>query len=258
MPNTSWSLTIGNGGENHVGMEFLGNRRTKGSGWSFNDLNSAKEMMELLGKHSEIHDLNELLPTELRTGVPPAHFMVVRNFLGGKTHEDLIHELESYEWDAKYYDTRRQKVLNKLARTNVCYGDTHQNPDYEHKRGTIIAWDESPLVFRIKKFIETLMNEKDLIVEGNKYHDVNKNGIGAHGDAERVIVACCRAGAPNPIKFGYFHKGIHVGESLECTINGGDLYLMSEEAVGTNWRSYNKYTLRHAAGAAKYLKFKTE
>ena len=184
--------------------------------------------------------------------------MVVRDFLDGDVHDSLVKELESYEWDAKYYDVRRQKVLNKLARTNVCYGDAHQDPDYENKKGTIISWEESPLVFRIKKFVETIMDEKQLIVEGNKYTDVTKNGIGAHGDAERVIVACCRAGAPNPMKFGYFHKGLHVGDSLECVVNGGDLYFMSEEAVGTNWRSFNKYTIRHAAGAEKYLKFKTE
>lgn len=30
MNNKSWSLTIGNGGENHVGMEFLGNKRDRG------------------------------------------------------------------------------------------------------------------------------------------------------------------------------------------------------------------------------------
>ena len=258
MNNKSWSLTIGNGGENHVGMDFLGNKREKGTGWSCQKLEKAKGLFELLGKHVELFDLNELLPPDLRSKAPPAHFMVVREFLGETTHKSLIDELESYKWDAKYFDTRRQKVLNKLARTNVCYGDTHQEPDYENKKGTIISWEESPLVSRSKKFVETIMDEKDLIVEGNKYDDITKNGIGAHGDTERIIVACCRAGAPNPIKFGYFHKGLHIGESLECIVNGGDLYFMSEEAVGTDWMSFNKYTIRHAAGASKYLKFKTE
>ena len=129
----SWSLTIGNGGENHVGMEFLGSKRGKGGGWSCQKLKEAKVMFELLGKHVELFDLNELLPPDLRSKVPPAHFMVVRGFLGEAAHKSLIDELESYEWDAKYFDVRRQKVLNKLARTNVCYGDAHQDPDYENK-----------------------------------------------------------------------------------------------------------------------------
>ena len=254
---SSWSLTIGNGAENHVGMEFLGKKRNKGEGWNLNDLNEAKKFFELIGKKTEMYNLNTLLPPGLAKSVPPAYFMVVRQYLSDECHKKLIEELCSYDWDNKYFDTRRGKVLNKLARHNVCYGDVYQSPDYENKKGTIINWGKSPIVHTIKKSIEKIMNEKDLLVEGNKYDNIKKNGIGAHGDTERVIVACCRVGASNPIKFGYFHKGLHIGESLECMINGGDLYFMSEEAVGTNWRSYNRYTIRHAAGSPKYLKFNT-
>jgi len=40
-------------------------------------------------------------------------------------------------------------------------------------------------------------------------------------------------------------------------LNDGDLYIMSEKAVGTDWmRNKSGYTLRHAAGAKKYLKLK--
>ena len=33
---------------------------------------------------------------------------------------------------------------------------------------------------------------------------------------------------------------------------------MSEKAVGADWKLRSKYTLRHAAGAKKYLKMKGE
>ena len=33
---------------------------------------------------------------------------------------------------------------------------------------------------------------------------------------------------------------------------------MSEKAVGTDWRSMNAFTLRHAAGAKKFLEMKKE
>ena len=39
-----------------------------------------------------------------------------------------------------------------------------------------------------------------------KYLDVKKNGIGPHGDTERVVVACFRIGEAMPMKFGWFHK----------------------------------------------------
>ena len=34
--------------------------------------------------------------------------------------------------------------------------------------------------------------------------NVKKNGIGPHGDGERVMVACLRVGASMPMKFGMF------------------------------------------------------
>ena len=44
--NPTWSLTIGNGGENHTGMEFLGNLRKKGQGWDLDRLLYAKDVLE--------------------------------------------------------------------------------------------------------------------------------------------------------------------------------------------------------------------
>lgn len=102
------------------------------------------------------------------------------------------------------------------------------------------------------------MQDKNLIVEGNKYIDVKKNGIGPHGDTERVVVACFRIGESMPMKFGWFHKSSLVGKTLTVTVPGGGLYFMSEKATGYDWKSRSKYTLRHAAGCDKYLKMKGE
>ena len=109
-----------------------------------------------------------------------------------------------------------------------------------------------------KKTVESLMQDEDLIVEGNKYTDVKKNGIGAHGDTERVVVSCLRVGEGMPMKFGWFHKSNVVGKTLTLDVPGGSLYFMSEKAVGADWKLISKYTLRHAAGALKYLKMKGE
>jgi hypothetical protein len=258
----TYSLTVGNGGENHTGMEFIGSRRKKGEGWNLERLQHAKGILEdMFDLDVEIYNLNELLDgVEIEEKLQPeqAYFMLVKNFLAPKVHKKYLQELESYEWDAKYFDTRRQKVLNKHARTNVCYGSNSRNADFENKKGTIIGYDKSPLVYRLKQVVESLMQDKDLIVEGNKYINVKKNGIGPHGDTERVIVACLRVGEDMPMKYGWFHKSNVVGKTLTVNVPGGSLYFMSEKAVGADWKSRSKYTLRHAAGAAKYLKMKGE
>lgn len=259
----TWSLTIGNGGENHTGMEFLGKRRKKGEGWDIDRLLGAKDILEnIFGKKVEVFNLNELClgGVEIPEGKKPkdAYLMVVRNFLTKEVHENFKKELSSYEWDRKYFDTRRQKVLNKHARANVCYGKTGRVADFENKKGTIIGFVQSPLVGRLLKVVEILMNDKDLIVEGNQYDDVGKNGIGPHGDTERVLVSCLRVGEAMTMKFGMFNDCLLKGVAFQTIINGGDLYFMSEEAVGAEWKSRSKWIWRHAAGAPKYLKMKGE
>ena len=261
--NPTWSLTIGNGGENHTGMEFLGNLRKKGQGWDLDRLLYAKEVLEnIFDKQVDLYNLNKecLEGVTIPEASKPkdAHLMVVRGFLTDRVHKNMIKELGSYEWDRKYWDTRRQKVLNKLARANVCYGKEGRAANYAEGNGTIIGFDQSPLVGNLLQVVEILMRDKDLIVEGNQYDDVGKNGIGPHGDTERVCVACLRVGASMSIKYGMFWNCKVRGKPFEAVINGGDLYFMSEEAVGAEWKSRSKWIWRHCAGAPKYLKMKGE
>ena len=259
----TWSLTIGNGGENHTGMEFLGNLRKKGQGWDLDRLLYAKGILEnIFDKQVDLYNLNKecLEGVTIPEASKPknAYLMVVRDFLSKSVHKNMIKELGSYKWDRKYWDTRRQKVLNKLARANVCYGKEGRVANYAEGKGTIIGFDQSPLVGNLLQVVEILMKDEGLIVEGNQYDDVRKNGIGPHGDTERVCVACLRVGESMPMKFGMFWNCKVRGKPFETVINGGDLYFMSEEAVGAEWKSRSKWIWRHCAGAPKYLKMKGE
>ena len=260
--NPTWSLTVGNGGENHTGMEFLGNLRKKGQGWDLDRLLYAKGILEnVFGKTVNLYNLNkECLEGVNIPGNHPkdAYLMVVRGFLTPEVHEAFKVEMKSYEWDRKYWDTRRQKVLNKLARANVCYGKEGRAANYAEGKGTIIGFDQSPLVGKLLQSVELLMKDQDLIVEGNQYDNVSKNGIGPHGDTERVCVACLRVGESMPMKFGMFWDCKVRGKPFETIINGGDLYFMSEKAVGAEWKCRSKWIWRHCAGAPKYLKMKGE
>ena len=96
--NTTWSLTIGNGGENHTGMEFLGKRRKKGEGWTIDRLLGAKDVLEnIFGKKVEVFNLNELclenveIPEQQRP--KDAYLMVVRNFLTKEVYECRNHRV---------------------------------------------------------------------------------------------------------------------------------------------------------------------
>ena len=65
--------------------------------------------------------------------------LIIRNFLAIAEQENLFQEQIKLEWDQKYWDTRRNKVLNKRARANILFLEgVEQKPDYENKKGTII------------------------------------------------------------------------------------------------------------------------
>ena len=84
--------------------------------------------------------------------------------------------MNTFKWDYKYYDTRRSKVLNKRARTNVCFGQESIEPDYENKQGRIISYDDVPLLKLVKSKLPLIIGNKgkNLICEGNRYYDIKK------------------------------------------------------------------------------------
>jgi hypothetical protein len=83
---------------------------------------------------------------------------------------------------------------------------------------------------------------------------LKKTGIGFHGDTERVIVICITIGGGGdyPMRWQWFKDGMPVGKHIDIKLNDGDVYIMSEKAVGSDWKLSSLYTLRHSAGAEKY------
>ena len=61
------------------------------------------------------------------------------------------------------------------------------------------------------------------------------------------------ASAAMPLKFQWFQQSSPLGDVLSLDLQHGDMYVMSDKAVGHDWMKDRKgLTLRHAAGAEKY------
>lgn len=93
--------------------------------------------------------------------------------------------------------------------------------------------------------------------EGNFYHDggVKNTGLGYHGDAERKMVIAIRTGNNvMPLHYQWFYRAKPIGKNFSINIAPGDFYVMSEKTVGTDWKKKSLLTIRHASGAAKYVK----
>ncbi len=210
----TFSLTFSDQGENHPGMELVGSMVPPGQGFNYNDLTQIQNKFESHKFKTELHYLNELYHQEnINKIIPKAYVLVVRQGLQyfldiqGKTQDDMIQEMTNFSWDNKYFDTRRQKVLNKHARTNVCFGSIAQEPDYPNKKGTIVSYSQVPILDNIRKELFNMIGEKgkNLVCEGNRYYDLKKCGIGWHGDKERRKVIAFRLGEEMNLNYRWFH-----------------------------------------------------
>jgi len=239
------TITFGDCSENHAGMEKNGN--ISEIGYTRDDLDIISKYFST--KEIERIDLTSYLGNENYIGKKP-ELLIIRNAI--ENHSKIFTELNTLEWDAQYFDTRRKKVLNKHARTNLCFSDYSQTADFENKKGTIINYEKVPQLSIVKNLLLKSINENRFECEGNYYKNIHKNGIGWHGDAERKKVIALRLGETMSICFHWFKNWKPIGTKFTTQINSGDIYIMSEKTTGYDWKKPSIYTLRHSAGADKY------
>ena len=184
--------------------------------------------------------------------------LVIRNFVGEMLGDDtlpgLAAEMDGLTWDTKAL--MRGRVVNKIARHNVCFDDDEQEPDYEGGKGRIVAFRDVPTLAMIRFLLPEWFGRKaaDLKAEGNLYYDAEKCHIGFHGDAERKRVIALRVGDGMTLRYQWYCKSEAVGPRFDIELGSSDGYCMCEKASGSDWRLRNTPTLRHAAGTQKALK----
>lgn len=248
MSKVGITITFSESVENHIGMEKIGQKAS--DGFSLNDLVQAKNNLEKMGITCE---LVTLIPPE--KSVTPGYVLIARKAVDNCA-DSLLIELQKFSWDTMIYSAKHGRVVNKHARYNVCFGDVAQTADIPNKKGTIIPFSQTPILNNIRQSLPLWLGNKayQLLAEGNNYYDVTKCGIGPHGDTERKLVVGVRLGASFPLCYQWYYKGVRTGPRIDIHLNHGDIYVMSDKAVGHDWKKSSIFTLRHSAGAEKYIK----
>ena len=263
------TLTFSSTVENHAGMKIHGEMS---DGYTIQELQQAREniIQEYPDAVVELINLNEALNDEERKDTEPAAVLVFRDGVNyilrgiNKTSIDLFKEHDVLKKDTKYYDRRRSKVLNKNARHNLCFADEAISANYESGQGTVVAFDSIPITKHIRESLPKYFGDKaaNKKAEGNYYFDLTKTGIGFHGDGERRDVIGVRSGQDDksgfPIHYQWFYKNKPIGKRVIIQLTNSDIYVMSEKAVGQDWKHSSIKTLRHAAGAEKYVTYKSK
>ena len=100
---TCITITFGDRSENHAGMEKIGQAAIRG--YNSEDLDSISNYF--ISKEIERIDLTQYLESDQYDGDKP-ELLIIRQAIDN--HQAIYQELEHLEWDAKYFDTRRQRI----------------------------------------------------------------------------------------------------------------------------------------------------
>jgi alkylated DNA repair dioxygenase AlkB len=252
------TITFGDQVENGIGMEQIGEMIKEG----FTPVEIEIIAEKARKKNLEVihYDVRKLLPKNIRDKADPASILVVRQGVEMFACPDKLYEEQiKLKWDEKKLS--RGRIVNSLARKNLCYADFSQSPEYEKGKGRVYDFGELPELSKVRNGLGNLTGKKgkDLLAEGNYYYDLEdgkegKCGIGWHGDAERRIVIGLRLGCGFPIEWNWYKQSEPVGKRLHIDLHHGDFYIMSDKTTGYDWKRGRVYTLRHAAGnKKKYL-----
>ena len=246
------TVTFGDVAENHARMQKIGKLHERG--YSVGELHLLSTKLETLGLKTEYISLNEEFKDD--ASFAEAGVLVIRKaaqfIIGEPTTQLLQDEHSKLEVDKKAF--MRGRVVNKHARWNLCFDDEDQEPNYEEGKGRIVSYKHLPITQRMRETIADWTNDVLLKGEANYYYDLLKCGIGYHGDAERRKVFAVRFGASEkaPLYYQWYQNSKPVGNRIEIIVEDGDMYVMSEKAVGFDWMKKKVPTLRHATGCGKY------
>jgi hypothetical protein len=250
------TITFGDVAENHARMQKIGTLHDKG--YSVEQLLALGETLGSLGLTTEYVSLDAHWTGE--DEVPAAGILVIRkgvqHILGTADTKDLQDEHKDLEVDKMAL--MRGRVVNKRARWNLCFDEEDQEPNYEEGMGRIVSYRRLPLTQRIRETIAKWTEDELLKGEANYYYDLSKCGIGYHGDGERRKVFAFRMGASEqmPLYYQWYQRSAPVGDRIQVVLEDGDMYVMSEKAVGFDWLKKIIPTLRHASGTDQFTVIK--
>lgn len=259
------TLTLGDMAENGVEMEKSGTAATHG--YSMEMMTFLKGRFEACGAVCEAHDLNEgLIGSEFEGQGEPAQLLIVRGgvnaILGDPEGSDKLEKEVDKDttMDSQVWSRKHGGIVNKNARFNNTFGPVAQKADIANKKGTIVSYDQVPLLKKIVDWFyeaEKVFYGKEeiarMVVEGNYYYD-ESCGIGRHGDTERWKAIGIRLGLCAPLGYRWRIYGKGVGKKMVFNFEHGTMYIMSQKAVGRFWKRRASLQLVHAAGAEKYMK----
>ena len=243
-----YAITFGETAVLHVGGQKHGAQQCN-EGFSTTEL---EDIHQKMAEYSEIIWINDKLPYQLQDNNKACILVIRQNSkLISKVYADqLYNEQEGIAYDTKYWDSRRNRTLNKRARLNIVFGNENISCSDDFKQCTVRSFFDLEHLRNCRDILPLNFGTKadHLCAEGNHYHH-DKSNIGFHGDTERKIVICLSLGRSSTLQFHWRtpHSSDHLFEPINVKLHHGDIYIMSEKATGNDWRQRSNVRVVHSA-----------
>ena len=247
-----YTLTLGDVAENGPTMEKIGKLADKGM--SVESLRQLHDRFLDQKVPCKLVDLAILLEGYTKETVPEAALLVVglNEMMEDSNAEDaLVEEVSKMPTDKTHLDDYGRGVVHSKSRYNNTIDDRDQAPDIAKGKGTVVNFKDYPMADKLRRLVTALLDTTKLCGELNHYFDPAKCGISWHGDKERRCVVGVRLGKGSdgvPLMLQWYKRGAAIGPEVRIPLTSGNVYFMSEKAVGFDCENSTILTLRHAAG----------
>lgn len=189
-------------------------------------------------KGSRIIDLNKKLLQfdDRRTEI--ATVLVLPNYANNNLYQTLL----AIDWDKKIL--LRNKVVNRVGKYAISIDDTGKEPNYEENKYRVIAYDDVEEVRDLKDNLSKIFKQDRLSCKGEYNYNHEKLKLKYQG-AKVNNMMCIHLGDPIQMSFKWYFANKPASDSMEFTLNHGDLYIMSEKATGHDYKLKKNPILKH-------------
>jgi len=181
--------------------------------------------------------------------------LVIRNGANALTNDPQMADKMLAEHQGLEYDTTtflRKKVCVARSRRNLHFADKGRPVDMANGQNTVVPWSSVPANAECHRVLTELLGTTDVkSAVANYYPDPANCGIGWHGDAERRQTIMVRLGAGSdvrPIYFLWCERGEGIAAPIAINLRHGDVMVPCAKAVGTDYRTQVRPTVRHGTG----------
>jgi len=180
------------------------------------------------------------------------------NWLMKDTHISYIDILKSEHDDLIPNDRYSKNIIDRICNikdVRIPYNISNIVFSYDSDiKNGVISLDDVDMTYKLGLELQRFFKLDYLDIESDYYEEISEYGIGYHGESNVNVKIGAILGATIPLHFQWYRYNVPCLDKISVDLEDGDIYIISDKAVGFDCKTKSKYILRHASGANIYTK----